>query len=293
MAEQLIDAEIMRCLEQLSLASRRLATGRQRGERRSRRRGTSSDFADYRPYVSGDDLRYLDWKIYARLERLFLKLFLEEEDLRVNILLDCSTSMGFGEPTKLLYAKRLAAAVGYICLCRMDNLCCRGFTDGLQDAFGPKRGKVNAAAYFDYLTHLAPGGGTAMGEALRRFATVTRGKGIVIVVSDFLDFGGYEEALRLLFGRNFEVYVIHVLAPEERQPELKGDLRLVDSEFAVSTDISVGQNLLKLYERTFNTFCNGLKDYLTTRGGHYLMTTTDYPFDRLVLEVLCRRGLVQ
>lgn len=293
MAEALLDSEIMRRLEQVMLVSRKLSSGRLRGERRSKRRGSSNDFADYRNYVTGDDLRYLDWKIYARLERLFLKLFLEEEDLRVQILVDISPSMAWGEPEKLLYAKRVAAALGYVTMNRMDSLTACGFGQTLGATFGPRRGKVNGHRYFSFLEHLEVAEGTSLTESLRRFSLVTRSAGLVIVISDFLDPGGYEEGLRLLFGRGFETCIIQVLAPEELKPTVTGDVRLVDVEFGDTTDVSVGPALMELYDRTLNTFCDGLKDYVTKRGGTYVLCSTQTPFERLVLDVLCRKGMVR
>ena len=275
------------------MLSRKLSTTRLKGERKGRRRGTSTDFADYRNYVSGDDLRHLDWKIYARLEKLFLKLFLEEENLHVHVLLDTSASMAYGEPEKLHYARRLAAAIGYITLCRMDLLTIRSFGEKLRDGFGPKRGKANAAACFDFLGKLEATQRTALAPALRTFAFGTRSRGLVVILSDFYDPEGYEQALRFLFGRNLEVFVIHLLSPEELRPTLQGDLRLVDAELGDSTDISVGKTLLDVYQRSLNTFTDGLRQFVIARGGTYLLTPTDTPFERLVLDVFARRGLVQ
>ncbi|MFT5472033.1 MAG: hypothetical protein ACI856_000348 [Kiritimatiellia bacterium] len=283
----------MRRLEQLAITSRKLSTGRLRGERRSRRRGTSNEFSDYRNYVHGDDLRYLDWKVYARLEKLFLKLFLEEEDLRVNILLDTSASMTFGEPEKHLYAKRVAAAIGYICLCKMDSLTAHTFDAELSEPFGPKRGKVNAARYFDFLDKAQATRETRLGDSMKRFSQSQRGRGIAVVISDFMDTDGYEEGLRHLFARNYEVLAVHVLSPEELKPTIRGDVRLVDAELEVSTDVSMGRRLEDVYDRTLKTFCNGLKSYVVNHGGYYVLSSTEMPFDRLVLDVLRRRGVVQ
>jgi len=293
MAESWLDQETMHRLEQLSLVSRKISTGRQKGERRSRRRGSSTDFADYRNYVPGDDLRFLDWKIYGRLERLFLKLFLEEEDLRVNILIDTSPSMVFGEPEKLRYAKHVAAALGYVCLSRMDSLTVKAFGDSLHHSFGPKRGKVNSGAYFDFLTNLKPAERTSLLKSFRSFAWTSGKRGLIVVISDFYDFQGYEEAFRQLFGGNFEVLVLHVLSPQEVKPDFQGDIRLVDCEFDVTTDVSMGGTVLDLYGRTLAAFCKGMKDYVIGRGGYYLLTTTDSPFERLVLDVLRRRGIIR
>jgi uncharacterized protein (DUF58 family) len=291
--EQLLDQETVNRLEQLSIMSRKISTGRLRGERRSRRRGTGSDFADYRNYVAGDDMRFLDWKIYGRLEKLFIKLFLEEEDLRVNILIDTSASMSFGEPEKLLYAKRLAAALGYICLAKMDSLTVRTFGDGLLETYGPKRGKVNSQHYFDFLSAIKPTPNTDLRKSFTSFANMTRSKGIVVIISDFYDLEGYKEALRQLFARNFEVLAIQVFSPEELKPDLQGDIKLMDCEFDASTDISMSKHVMKLYQKTLTAFCNGLKSNIIEHGGYYLLASTETPFERLVFDVLRRRGLIR
>lgn len=290
--EPLIDSDLLRRLEQLTLLSRKMSTARMKGERRGRQRGTSTDFADYRNYVHGDDLRHLDWKIYARLERLFLKLFLEEENLQVHILIDTSESMRFGEPEKQRYAQQVAAAIGYITLCKMDNLNVHTFGQGIVESFGPKRGKNNAHSYFHFLENLRPTERTSLTQSLNHFARSIRGKGLVILISDFYDMDGYESGLRLLFGRDFEVYGIHVLSPQELKPELEGDLQLVDIELGATTDVSMGKNILEVYERSLQTFCADLRQFIVSRGGTYLLSSTDLPFDKLVLDVLARRGLV-
>jgi uncharacterized protein (DUF58 family) len=289
----LLTSDMLRRLEQMQIVSRRMATGRMRGERRSKQRGYSTDFADYRNYVVGDDTRYLDWKIYARLEKLYLKLFLEEEDLRIFILIDCSKSMDFGDPNKLLYAKRVAAALSYTSLCKMDSVTIHAFGNGIESTWGPKRGKANAMNAFDFLETAGPFETTDFTEAARVFAQSTRQKGIAILISDFYDFNGYEHGLRTLFGHNFELFAIQLLSPDEIKPDLTGDVRLVDSEFDTTTDVSLGRSLLAAYEKTLNAFSHGLRNYVLARGGYYMLCSTELPFDRLVLDVLCRKGLVQ
>lgn len=293
MADTLLDQDTIRKLEQLTLVTRRLATGKLKGERRSRRRGTSTDFADYRDYAPGDDLRFLDWKIYSRLERLFIKLFLEEEDLRVNVLLDTSASMGYGDPEKQRYARQVAAALGVVCLSRMDSLTVHAFGDGLAGTFGPRRGKGHELALLEFLSALPQTGRTDLNASLKALAAGGGGHRMVVVISDFYDFGGYDEALRRLFAANFEVLIIHTLSPQEIEPDLQGDLRLVDSEFAHTTDVSMGPSVLGIYRRTLSAFSEGLRKAVVNRGGCYLLTSTSVPFVRLVLDVLRRRGIVR
>lgn len=293
MAEPLIDPETMRRLEQLTLISRKLSAGRLKGERRSRRRGSSTDFADYRNYAPGDDLRFLDWKIYGRLERLFIKLFQEEEDLHVHLFVDCSPSMTFGSPQKLRFALQTAAAIGYLSLARMDSVNIYMFGERVVSRYGPKRGKRNGASLIEFLQRPHASEGTELSEVFRGFAGSGRGRGMVVILSDFYDATGFEDGLRRLVTANQEVLAIHVLSPEELKPTHEGDLRLVDAEIGQATDVSMGPALQQLYERTLQAFCGELRDYIVKRGGHYLLTSSDTPFDRLVLDVLRRRGVVR
>ena len=289
----LLNSDTLKRLERMQIVTRRMNAGRMHGDRRSKRRGLGNDFVDYRNYVFGDDTRCLDWKIYARLDKLYLKLFQEEEDLSVYILIDCSESMNFGTPNKLSYAKQVAAAIGYVCLCNMDNVAIHAFGDGIEASWGPKRGKVNAVRSFEFLERVGPFAATDFVKSARTFAQSTKKKGIVILLSDFYDANGCEEGLRTLFGHNFEVYLIHLLSQNELEPDLTGDVCLVDCELGATTDVTLGRSLLTSYKRTLNAFTNGLHRYVSARGGCYLLCSTELSFDRLVLDILCKKGLIQ
>ena len=293
MAEKLLDEDFMRRIEKLSLVSRKVFRGRMKGERRSKKRGFSSEFADYRNYVEGDDLRFIDWNIYGRLDRLFLKLFMEEEDLHVHLLVDASLSMGFGNPKKIDYAKKVAAAIAYIGLSNMDRVQVHAFSTGIQQYTDALRGKRVSWQLFEFLENLRPISGTGLTESCRTFAIKARqGKGVIVLLSDFLDPAGYEEGLKHLFGSKMDVYVVHLLSPEEVHPELQGDLRLVDVEDASFQEITVSQPLLKQYQETLRKFCGGIRDYCTRRGASYVFSSTDVAFDQLVLTYLRRGGLL-
>lgn len=292
--EQLLTPEFMHRLDQLELASRRIVQGRLQGERRSRRRGTSVEFADYRNYAVGDDLRRIDWNIYSRLEKLFLKLFLEEEDLRVHTLVDTSLSMNFGTPTKLFFAKKIAAALSYIGMVHHDRVTVEAFASSLQgDGPGPMRARSQIRRLLFYLEQMQPAGTSDITAAIKAFATRNSGPGVVVVISDFLDKNGYETALRYLIARNFEVYVIHVLSPDEVEPPMTGDLRLIDSEDGDMAEITITAPLLDRYRRTVEAFKSGLREWCAQRGIHYTFTTSDASFERLVLEYMRRNGLVK
>jgi len=291
--EQLLDPEFMARLERLDIVSRKIFAGRMKGERKSKRKGESVEFADYRNYVVGDDLRFLDWNIFARLDRLFLKLFLAEEDLHVSILIDKSKSMDWGRPNKALYARRVAAALTYIGLVNYDRMSLYAFADGLESELAGIRGRRLMHRVIGYLRELDFDGTGDFAEACRQFVVRHPQKGLVIVLSDFLDKGGFEAGLRYLLARDLDLYVIQVLSPEEIDPPLAGDLRLVDVEDADTAEVTVSRALLSRYKQNLQAYCQTLRHYCTRRGINYLFTATEVPFDQLVLNYLRSRGLLK
>jgi len=289
----LLDPEFLHKLEQLELVSKKIFVGRMKGERKSKRRGASVEFADHRQYSVGDDLRHIDWNVYGRLDRLFLKLFLEEEDLHFYTLLDTSLSMDFGEPTKLHYGKQVAAALAFIGLVNHDRVMLDTFSSGLDAGMNSVRGRSQMYRIVGYLDKLGASGASDLTAAAKAFAIKHAGKGVVVIISDFLDKRGYEPALRYLLARNMDIYVIHVLSREEVEPEIVGDLRLVDAEDDDVAEITVSAPLLKRYKDNLNAFVGGFKDWCTKRGITYIFTTNQNPFDKLILNYLRERGLVR
>jgi uncharacterized protein (DUF58 family) len=289
----LLDPQFLARLEQLELVSRKIFLGRMKGERRSKKKGQSVEFADYRNYVIGDDLRFLDWNLFARLEKLFIRLFMEEEDLHFYVLIDNSLSMDFGNPTKLQYAKQLAAALSFIGLVNMDRVVIEAFNNRLTQSLPAVRGKRSLWRLLDFLQKLAPAGPSDMKEALRTFSIKSSGKGIVVVLSDFMDKGGYEDALRYLVARQMDVYAIQILSQEEIEPEIVGDLKLVDIEDEDVAEITVNAPLLKRYKQNLAAYRAAMHEWCTRRGVMYLFTSNQVPFDKLVLSYLRQRGLVR
>ncbi len=290
---ELFDAAFLRTLERLVLCAKRTYAGAQQGEKRSTKRGVSVEFADYRDYAPGDDLRYLDWNIYGRLDRLLIKLFVEEEDLRCSLLLDRSRSMAFGEPLKFDHARRLVAALAYIGLAGLDRVEVSAFGGQLDHGLPPLRGTGNARRVFDYLSGLEATGGTDLGTALARFAHLHRKPGLCVVVSDFLDPAGYERGLRALLARRFEVVAIQVLSPGELNPGVVGDLKLIDSETAETREITVSDSLLRRYRQRAEEYCAALRQFCVGRGMGYYRTTTDEAMEQIVGAALRRIGLVR
>jgi uncharacterized protein (DUF58 family) len=292
-SKTLLSSEFMARLDQLDLLSRKLLAGKMKGERRSKRRGQSVEFADYRNYVSGDDLRFIDWNIYARLDRLFLKLFLEEEDLALYVLLDMTRSCDYGEPHKALYMKKVAAALGYIGLVNYNRVSINAFANGIVAETGGLRGRTRVAQMLEFISGLRPAEGPGnLAEACRRFALAHRNKGVCVVLSDFFDKGGYENGLRYVAGGKYDLFAVQILSPQEIDPPLQGDLKLRDIEDADMAEVSITQALLKQYRNNLNAYCLALKDYITRRGGTYLFASTAVPFDTLVLNYLRERGLL-
>jgi uncharacterized protein (DUF58 family) len=292
-APPLLDPQFLARLEQLELVSRKIFLGRMKGERRSKKKGQSVEFADYRNYVIGDDLRFLDWNLFARLDKLFIRLFMEEEDLHFYVLIDNSLSMDFGNPTKLHYAKQVAAALAFIGLVNMDRVMLDAFSDRLGPSLPAVRGKRSLWRVLDYLQKLTPGGRGDMKATLRTFTLKSSGKGIVVVLSDFMDKSGYEDALRYLVARQMDIYAIQILSHEEIEPEIVGDLKLVDVEDDDVAEITVSAPLLKRYKQNLAAYRASMHEFCSRRGVAYLFTSNQVPFDKLVLNYLRHRGLVR
>jgi uncharacterized protein (DUF58 family) len=291
--QQLLDPEFLTRLEQLELVSRKIFLGRMKGERRSKKKGQSVEFADYRNYVVGDDLRFLDWNLYARLDRLFLRLFMEEEDLHFYVLIDNSLSMDFGTPSKLHYAKQVAAALGFIGLVNLDRVVVEAFNDRLTQTMPAIRGRRSLWRLLDFLQKVEPAGPSDLKQALKTFSLKCSGKGIVVLLSDLMDKGGYEDALRYLVARQLDIYVIQILSKEEIEPDVVGDLKLTDIEDGDVAEITVSGPLLKRYKQNLAAYRTALHEFCARRGVTYLFTSNQVPFDRLVLTYLRQRGLVR
>ena len=304
----LLTPELLRRLEQFQLLAARRAKSSAKGERRSRARGQSVEFADHRSYVPGDDFRYLDWNLFGRLDKLFLKLYEEERELPVRIFLDASESMTFGEPRKFDFARQVAAAIGYVALCGFDRVSVIPFPNAqgraqttqasaealanynqqfaIEGALRSVRGKKSSMQFFQNLNALTAAGGADFNETLRRGALEARHTGLAIVLSDFLDPAGYEVGLTALVGRGFQVNVVQILAPEELTPTTFGDLRLVDSESGGLQEVTFGRYRMKAYQQTVQNFIQRLREFTTNRGINFFMATSNMDLQDLLLKQL-------
>jgi uncharacterized protein (DUF58 family) len=291
-ADHLFDEAFLRRLEQLELASRRLTAGRMKGERRSVRRGQSVEFADYRNYAAGDDLRQLDWNVYARLERLFIKLFVEEEDVTVHVLVDASRSMDFGEPNKLVFARRAAAALAYLGLAHLDRVSVAFLGDGRAITLRPLRGKARVFEVFRFLAEPRRERLTGLAAAAREYAGRLRGRGPLILVSDLMD-PGYLDALRDLAGTRCQLSVLHVLSPEELDPDVPPDARLVDNETDAGIDVTGDDDLVDRYRARLAEWQAEIGGFVARRGGSYVVVPSDLDLTDLLFDVLRRRRVLE
>ena len=308
------DEPFLRKLERLALLSRRAMAGQLQGERRSPKRGQSVEFADFRPYAPGDDFRRIDWNAYARLERFFIKLFVEEEDLTVHLLVDASRSMDWGEPNKLWYAARAAAALGYVALSGLDRVTVTALGEGRagQDAyFPPRRGKQQAMALFAFLQALAqppapapsvrpPVHPSRLPAHLRAYAAAALSPGPLLLFSDLMD-EGWAGGLNALAARGFEVTVLHLLSPDEVDPEASAwlgaapsrDFRLLDIETGGAVEVTADFEMLQRYRQGLADWQAELRRFCGARGMHYVPVETSIPFEELLFALLRQRGVLK
>lgn len=293
MAEPLLTPTFIRQLDRLELQTRRILGGVMKGERRSKRKGVSIDFADYRQYTSGDDLRFLDWNIYGRLDRLFIKIFHEEQDLQAHILLDASKSMDFGEANKLAFAKRLAAAIAYIGLSNTDKIGISCFQAGTKQIFQPARGQHQIRRMLAFLDKIEADGETSLHATAREFSLRVTGRSVVIIISDFLDPAGFQPALRWLMRPNYDVHVIHTLAPEEIDPKIGGHVELLDIESGHKVELTINARLKEIYTSNVEAYCSQIQEFCGKYGMSYSLVRTDATLEDVILKRLRESGLVK
>jgi uncharacterized protein (DUF58 family) len=295
--DDLLDSRLMAKLDAIDVVSRKIFSGKLQGERRSRRRGQSVEFADFRPYVHGDDLRFVDWNIFGRLDRLFLKMFLEEEDLSLVLAVDASASMRAGDPDTFDYARRVAMALAYVGLVNQHRVSLVGFSDGRIERASNLRGRRKSSDVAQWLLRLEPEGRSGFEEAMRLVGTSRSGRGVMVLLSDFLFPEGYEKGLSMVAGRGFDLFALQLLAPQivdpAREGGVAGDLLLVDSETATETEVTVTPELLRSYRDRLDRLCGSLRAYCARRDITHMVVETSTPVETLMLEYLRRRGLLR
>jgi len=286
------DEGFLRQLERLLLLLRSPVRGGLKGGRRSVKRGQSVEFADYRDYALGDDLRQLDWNVYARLEKLFVKLFVEEEDVTITLLLDTSASMAMGRPEKLLFAKRAAAALGYIGLASEDRVAVSALGGRTSRRQTPLRGSGRVFRLLSNLSAIQPApGSTDLVAAARHAAAQLRGRGVVVLMSDLLD-PAADRVIRELAATRSELIILHILSPDELDPHLEGDLRLVDTETGEGVDITADLSTLDAYRSRLSAWKQSFTDLAARRRASYVDLSSDVQLNDLIFAELRRRRVL-
>ncbi len=289
----ILTPELLSQLERLELVSRKIFRGKMKGDRRSKRKGQSVEFDDFRNYVSGDDLRLLDWNMYARLDKLILKLFLEEEDLHFYALIDASLSMSYGDPAKLDYAKQLAAALGFIGLIRADRVKIETLGQPVSKRAPALRGRRSLFRMMDAVRKIESNETVSLEEGVKNFCLRNPGNGIIILISDLMDKNGFETALKYLASQQADVFVIQLLSQEEIDPDIQGDLKLVDCEDGDIAEISASAPLIARYKKTLSTFVGSAQEYCSKRGMNYMLVNNQTPVEELISKYLRKRGVVR
>lgn len=293
----LFDESTLRKLEQLALIADKVRAGVMKGDRRSKKRGTSIEFADYRNYVKGDDLRRLDWNVYARLERPFIKLLEEEEDLSIHLLIDGSLSMNWplnSAHNKLHYGVRLAGALGHVALAAGDQLTLTMLRSDENRRWGPYRGQQNSLRLFKFLDESADAVGiTELNLSLTNYAQRGRRPGLLFVISDLMSPAGYQAGLSALQSKGYEVGIIHLLSPDEVEPPLDGDFKLIDAETGAEAEVTLDATMLDQYRERVLAWQDEINTLCAGRGIHYIPVITSQPWDELVLQTMRKQGVLK
>lgn len=318
--EDMLPAELAARLDRLDVLSRKVFAGKLPGERRSKRRGLSVEFDDYRQYAPGDDLRHVDWNVFARLDRFFIKIFREDEDLIVHLVIDDSASMSGGAgpetPSKSIYARRLAMALGYIGLVNQNRVVVERFGGARPRRLAPIRGRRQLERLAAFLLEeepaepgRAPPPPEAFDSAMRRIASARTGHGVVVVLSDFLFREGIEKGLNFLAGGlagavaggsggGFDGCCLQILSPGELDPAslledgLRGDVRLTDIETGRAAEISITRALIDRYQRRLHAHIADLESRCRVRRMRHALLSTATPVETVILDSLRRQRLV-
>lgn len=283
----MFDSEFLKRLEYLSLLSKRVFKGQLLAQRRSKQLGGGVEFADYRDYLHGDDLRYLDWNVYARHGDLLLKRFQEEQDLHVYLLLDASESMNTGEPNKFLFARQIAAALAYIALADLDRVSIIAYDNKIVDTLPLMRGKDNVLALLKFLDQLKPGGQkTDLAAVASEFGRRAPRTGMALILSDLFDQSGFRNGIDRLRHQRFDPHVIQIHTQEEAHPTLLGDVEFEDVESHELRKVTVTEGKLEEYKTLFAHFNEDVQRYCRTYGLSHTRATTDVPFDAVLLKMM-------
>ncbi|MDP9149086.1 MAG: DUF58 domain-containing protein [Myxococcota bacterium] len=290
---ELFDDEFQRKLDYLALVSRRVFAGRLRAERRTKKSGSGVEFADHRDYQPGDDFRSLDWNVYQRFDRLLVRLYEEEEDLAIYLVVDTSASMVFGDARKLLYAKKVCAALAYVGLANLDRVSIVSTSDRVVDRMPETRGKARIFKVFRFLRELVPEGTTDLGDAMKAFVAQHKRRGLVVLLSDLYDPRGFERGINVLRYNKFDPFVVHVVDPSEARPKIRGDVLVYDCETGDEREVTVTTTVLDRFAEAYAKYLAEVERFCATHQVPYVAAAVDVPFEELILRVFRRGGFLR
>jgi uncharacterized protein (DUF58 family) len=291
--EDLFDEEFQRKLDYLALVSRRVFAGRLRAERRTKKSGSGVEFADHREYQPGDDFRYLDWNAYQRFDRLLVRLFEEEEDLAIYFILDTSSSMGFGQAKKFIYAKKVCAALAYVGLANLDRVSMVTTSDRLLERMPETRGKARIFKAFRFLREVDADGRTDLEDAMKTFVAQHKRRGLAVLVSDLYDPRGFEKGINVLRYHRFDPFVVHIVDPAEARPKLHGDVLVYDCETGDEREVTVTAKVLHRFAEAHAQYLAQVERFCATHQVPYVAARVDVAFDEMILRVFRRGGFLR
>lgn len=290
------DPKLMAAMERMTVTAKNRVRGSMQGKRRSKQLGSSLEFADYRLYAPGDDIRRLDWNAYGRTGKPFIKQYMDEQELQVHLFVDVSDSMNFigggSEVSKLVYAARMAACIGYITLTGLDRVSAKLFSARIENELPLIRGRSAAIQLFDFFHQAAPSGKGDLASALLSSSSMPRSAGVSWVLSDFMFEKGAEDALAYLQASRQEVVAVQVLSLEELHPSLQGNRRLVDSELRTGKEAAITGRVLREYEQALRAHTERLAALCRERGMHFVQVTTNTPLEHAIGRMLLEQGLL-
>lgn len=285
--------DFLQKLEYLHLVAQKVHAGDRRADRRSKKVGSGLEYADHRDYAAGDDFRTIDWNVYSRSNRLLVRLFEEEEDLSVYLLIDASQSMCLHGARKLRQALRIAAALGYVSLGSLDRVATATFASGLLAQLPARRGKGQILELLRFWERTPTGHATSLSETARAFAHRYPRRGLVVVLSDYYDEAGFEDGLNFLRYQKHDVVVVQLTDPAELQADIRGDVRVVDAESGAARDLTLTPQLLARYRKAHAAFSAELEAFCRRSQMTYFQAPVDMPFDDIVLRMFRQGGLLR
>jgi uncharacterized protein (DUF58 family) len=290
MSGRIFDTELLKKLDTIAIHVKMLMSEGGGGNRKSRSKGSSVEFSDFREYTMGDDFRRIDWNAYGRFDKLFVKLFMEEQEALIHVFVDSSKSMDFGSPKKSDLALKLAGVLAFLALNNLDRVCINSLN---KDSF-KQSATVTGRSMFDrciaFLEGITFSGETDLNAIKKK---EFRSRGMAIIISDFFSPGGMEEAIKYLLYKKQDVFLIHILSPEETNPELEGQVRLLDSETGAVMDVAVTPALLKQYHKKLGEFNHNIKEFCSKMGASYIQVSSADSIEKIVFEQFTGAGVIR